>query len=264
VTVAATRTRRRLRPLRADQPTTPGHHDTVLDVRDVAVRFGSLQVVFDVSFQVTDGARVALLGTNGAGKSTLLRAVAGLVPLAGGRVELFGEDVTGLRGSERARRGMTLVEGGRATFPSLSVLESLELGAHPFSGPRQVVDERLEDVLTLFPQLKPRLRQAAGTLSGGEQQMVAIGRSLMAAPRLLMIDELTLGLAPVVMGEILRVLEELAARGTTMVIIEQSVNMALHLADEVHFMEKGQIILSATTPELIADPDLVRSTMLGG
>jgi branched-chain amino acid transport system ATP-binding protein len=233
-------------------------------VQDVSVRFGSLQVVFDVSFQVRDGARVALLGTNGAGKSTLLRAVAGLVPVAGGRVSLFGEDVTGLRGSERARRGLTLVEGGRATFPSLTVLESLEMGAHAFDGPRQVVDDRLEDVLTLFPQLKPRLRQAAGTLSGGEQQMVAIGRSLMAAPRLLMIDELTLGLAPVVMGEILRVLEELAARGTTMVIIEQSVNMALHLADEVHFLEKGQIVLSATTPELIADPGLVRTTMLGG
>jgi len=257
-------TRRRRRPLRAEEPAPRVDGDVVLGVHDVSVRFGSLQVVFDVSFQVRDGARVALLGTNGAGKSTLLRAVAGLVPLAGGCVELFGEDVTALRGSERARRGVTLVEGGRATFPSLSVLESLELGAHPFTGPRQVVDERLEDVLALFPQLRTRLRQTAGTLSGGEQQMVAIGRALMAAPRLLMIDELTLGLAPVVMGEILRVLEELASRGTTMVIIEQSVNMALHLADEVHFMEKGQIILSATTPELLADPDLVRSTMLGG
>ena len=264
MTAATANGRRREAPLRASEAGVGGDVPTVLDVRDVSVRFGSLQVVFDVSFRVREAGRVALLGTNGAGKSTLLRAVAGLVPVAGGRVELFGEDVTDRRGSERARMGLTLVEGGRATFPSLTVLESLEIGLHAVDVPRAVVDERLEDVLTLFPQLKPRLRQAAGTLSGGEQQMVAVGRALMAAPRILMIDELTLGLAPVVMGDILRVLEELAARRTTMVIIEQSVNMALHLADEVHFMEKGQIILSATTPELLADPDLVRSTMLGG
>jgi branched-chain amino acid transport system ATP-binding protein len=258
---ASTAIRRRERPLEATGPT--GGHPALV-VEDVSVRFGALQVVFDVSFEVPEGSRVALLGTNGAGKSTLLRAVAGLVPAFNGRVELFGEDVSGWRGSERARHGMTLVEGGRATFPSLTVMESLEMGVHPFKGPRSVIDHRLDDVLALFPQLETRLRQAAGTLSGGEQQMVAVGRALMAAPRLLMIDELTLGLAPVVMGEILRVLEELAARGTTMVIIEQSVNMALHLADEVHFMEKGQIILSASTSELLADPDLVRSTMLGG
>ena len=252
---------RRQRPLRA----APAEDDrpVALDVRGVSVSYGSLQVVFEVSFRVREGGRVALLGTNGAGKSTLLRAVAGLVPATRGTVELFGEDVTRRRGSERARMGLTLVEGGRATFPSLTVQESLEMGAHPFKGPRHVLDERLEDVFSLFPPLKRRVRQVSGTLSGGEQQMVAIGRALMAAPRLLMIDELTLGLAPIVMGEILRVLEELAARGTTMVIIEQSVNMALHLADEVHFLEKGEIVLSATTPELLADPDIVRSTMLG-
>jgi ABC-type branched-subunit amino acid transport system ATPase component len=262
--VSDTNGRRRRAPLRAGNDTQVLDRAIALDVQDVSVRYGALQVVFDVSFQVREGARVALLGTNGAGKSTLLRAVAGLVPASNGRVELFGQDVSGWRGSERARCGMTLVEGGRATFPSLTVQESLEMGVHAFKGEQAVVDERLEDVLGLFPQLKTRMRQAAGTLSGGEQQMVAIGRALMSAPRLLMIDELTLGLAPVVMGDILRVLEELASRGTTMVIIEQSVNMALHLADEVHFMEKGQIILSATTTELLANPDLVRTTMLGG
>jgi ABC-type branched-subunit amino acid transport system ATPase component len=178
-------------------------------------------------------------------------------------VRFRGEDVTDLRASDRTRLGMTLVEGGRATFPSLTVLENLKIGAHPFRGDPRELDGRVEEVLELFPQLRGRLSQLGGTLSGGEQQMMAVGRALMAKADLLMVDELSLGLAPVVLQEIMRVLNELAARGTTLLVVEQSVNIALTLVERAHFMEKGEIRFSGATAELLERPELVHSVFFG-
>jgi branched-chain amino acid transport system ATP-binding protein len=206
---------------------------------------------------------VALLGTNGAGKSTLLRVAAGLVEPTSGTVRIDGRDVTTLRPDERVGCGLVLVEGGRATFPSLTVRENLLMGAYPHLGDRGLVAERLADVLELFPALAGRLEQAAGTLSGGEQQMMAVGRALMAGSDLLLVDELSLGLAPVVLQEIVRVLAELARRGVTLLIVEQSLNVALRVAEHAYFMEKGEIRFSGPISKLVKRGDLVRSVFFG-
>ena len=235
----------------------------LLEVRGLSVSYGRIQVLFDVDLRVDEHEQIALLGTNGAGKSTLLRAVAGLIPVDGGEIRFRGEDVGGLPPHERVGRGMTLVEGGRATFPSLTVAENLRLGAYPDAGQRDLVEQRLEAALELFPALRPRLGQAAGTLSGGEQQMMAVGRALMADPSLLMIDELSLGLAPVVMQQIVGAVEQLAARGTTLLLVEQSLNVALAVADRAYFMEKGEVRFSGDTAELLDRGDLVRSVFFG-
>ena len=235
----------------------------LLEVRHLDCSYGHLQVLFDVSLTVPEGEQVALLGTNGAGKSTLLRTIAGLLAPGRGEVWFRGEEISRLRPYERVGRGLTLVEGGRATFPSLTVAENLRLGAYPCLRDRAVVEERLDRVLELFPALRPRLEQAAGTLSGGEQQMMAVGRALMADPMLLMIDELSLGLAPVVMQEIVRVVGELAASGTTLLLVEQSLNVALSVARSAYFMEKGTVRFSGRTGELLERGDLVRSVFFG-
>ena len=235
----------------------------LLQLDGIDVSYGPLQVLFDVSLDVEEGQTVALLGTNGAGKSTLLKAAAGLVAPEAGTVRFAGEDVTQRTPEARVERGLTLVEGGKSTFPSLTVAENIRLGAYPFLGETAKVDARFDRALDLFPQLRPRLQQAAGTLSGGEQQMVAIARALMAEPRLLMIDELSLGLAPVVMAEILRVVEEIAATGMTILLVEQSLNIALGLAATAHFMEKGEIRFSGRSDDLLERGDLVRSVFFG-
>jgi branched-chain amino acid transport system ATP-binding protein len=235
----------------------------LLEVDGVDVWYGPLQVLFGVGLTVPAGGRVVLLGTNGAGKSTLLRVVAGLVAPAAGTVRLDGDDITRLRPAQRVARGMTLVEGGRATFPSLTVAENLRIGAYPFIGDRDRVRRGVDAALDLFPSLRPRLDQAAGTLSGGEQQMLALGRALLAEPRLLLIDELSLGLAPVVMAEIVAAVERLVAGGTTVLLVEQSLNVALGLAEHAYFMEKGEVRFSGPTAELLERGDLVRSVFFG-
>ena len=235
----------------------------LLQLSDIDVSYGPLQVLFGVSLEVDEGQTVALLGTNGAGKSTLLKTAAGLVTPDAGTVVFAGEDVTKLTPEARVQRGLTLIEGGKATFPSLSVADNIRLGAYPFLGEATKVRSRFDAALDLFPQLRPRLEQAAGTLSGGEQQMVAIARALMADPTLLMVDELSLGLAPVVMQEILRVVGEVAASGVTILLVEQSLNIALGLAATAHFMEKGEIRFSGESSELLERGDLVRSVFFG-
>ncbi len=234
----------------------------MLEVRGVDFSYGPLQVLFEVNLAIPRGSRVVLLGTNGCGKSTLLRVVAGLLRPSRGTVHFDGTDVTALRGHQRARLGMTLVEGGRATFPSLSLLDNLRMGAYPFLGDRRRVEERVDEVVSWFPQLGTRLDQPAGTLSGGEQQMVVLGRALMGSAELLMIDELSLGLAPLVMQEIVKVLEGVAALGRTIFLVEQSVNIALNLAEDAHFMDRGEIRFSGPTSRLV-DSDLMRSAFFG-
>src|SRR5438445_4934956 len=209
-------------PIAADDPA--GGDVALLEVRGLEVSYGPLQVLFGVDLTVDTGAQVALLGTNGAGKSTLLRTIAGLVEPTAGEVRFKDQDITGLSPRRRVELGLTLVEGGRAVFPSLTVLENLRVGAFPILARPDVVAGRLDDALELFPILRRRLDQTAGTLSGGEQQMVAVARALMAEPELLLVDELSLGLAPVVLQEIVAVVERLMARGTTMLLVEQSLN----------------------------------------
>ena len=235
----------------------------MLEVDGVDFSYGPLQVLFDVSIEVPAGGRVALLGTNGAGKSTVLRLVSGLSRPDKGSVRFEGRDITRLSARARVELGLVQVNGGKSTFPSLSVLENLRIGAYTFIDDEALIAERVDEVLGLFPELQPRLSQPAGTLSGGEQQMVAIGRVMVTGPRLLVIDELSLGLAPIVMEKILGTVDLLVARGTTLLVVEQSLDVALSICDRAYFMEKGEVRFSGATAELAQRDDLVRSVFFG-
>jgi ABC-type branched-subunit amino acid transport system ATPase component len=213
----------------------------LLDVRDVDVAYGARQVLFGVNLAVADGEVVALLGVNGAGKSTLLGAIAGLLPVKRGAISFAGEDLGRADTPERLARGIALMPGGRAVFPRLSVLDNLLAGCHSFAWDRDRVGRRITAVLETFPRLGDRLDQAAGTLSGGEQQMLGLGKALVLEPRLLLVDELSLGLAPVVVGELGEVLAGLKAAGTTMVVVEQSHTRAVALADRLVWLDKGAV-----------------------
>lgn len=228
----------------------------LLEADGIALSYGSLQVLFDAGAVVVPGGRVALVGTNGAGKTSFLNVIAGLAPADAGRIRFDGADITRLEAEDRARLGITLVPGGRATFPSLTVRENLLAGGYPFLSDRRRVAERLEAVLALFPPLGDRLGQRGGTLSGGEQQMVALGRALVAGPRLLLVDELSLGLAPVVLRAVVPAVAQMIAGGTGLLLVEQSLPVALELADEVLVMEKGRTRRAGTAAELANRNDL--------
>jgi branched-chain amino acid transport system ATP-binding protein len=234
----------------------------LLRVEGIDFSYGPLQVLFEASIEVGSAERVCLLGTNGAGKSTLLRVVSGLVSPTRGAVYFDGVDVTGLNPARRAAAGLIQISGGRAIFPTLSTLHNIKLGSYR-EGAKEGAEERFEEALALFPSLRDRLNQPAGTLSGGEQQMVAIARAMVSNPRLLIIDELSLGLAPVVMQQILLTIEKLAARGLSMLIVEQSLNVALSVSERAYFMERGSIQFSGPTDELASRDDLVRSVFFG-
>jgi ABC-type branched-subunit amino acid transport system ATPase component len=237
--------------------------DALLVADGIDASYGRLPVLFGASLTVAAGERVALLGTNGAGKSTLLRVLAGLHPPDGGRVYYAGDDVTGLAPEERVRRGLCLVEGGRAVFPSLSVRDNLRIGAFPWIRDRARVERGVEGALAVFPTLRTHLAQTAGTLSGGEQQMIAVARGIVSEPTLLMVDELSLGLAPLVMQAIVAAVEEFVAAGVTMLLVEQSLNVALALAGRAYFMEKGEMRFAGPADELLDRGDLVRSVFFG-
>ena len=234
-----------------------------LQVRDLDYSYGQVQVLFGVGLDVWPGEVVALLGTNGAGKSTLLRAVCGLGTPDRGVVRVDGREVTFDRPADRVRAGIVQVPGGHAVFPTLSVAENLLAGAYTYVWDQTRVRRTTEEVLELFPVLRQRLDQPAGTLSGGEQQMLALASALLLEPRLLLIDELSLGLAPAVVQELLEVVAELKRRGITMVIVEQSVNVALAIADRAVFMEKGTVRFEGPAAELADRDDLVRAVFLG-
>jgi branched-chain amino acid transport system ATP-binding protein len=237
--------------------------NALLAVDDITFSYGPLPVLFGVSVTVGEGERVALLGTNGAGKSTFLRVVAGLERPVSGRVEFDGEDITHWTPAARVARGLVLVAGGKATFPTLTVRENLRIGAYGFRRNRALVDARVEEALEPFPALRDLFERQAGLLSGGEQQMMAMARALVARPRLLLIDELSLGLAPVVMAGLLRVVDDLAAAGTTMLIVEQSLNVAMGISERAYFMEKGEIRFDGATDALAARDDIARSVFFG-
>ena len=235
----------------------------LLDAQDLDVHYGRVQVLFDVSIEVAEGEFVALLGTNGAGKSTFLKAVSNLTTPSRGRIVFAGEDITGLAPDRIAAAGLAHVPGGRGMLPDLTVDENLRLGGHLLRRDRAALAAGLERVLDLFPWMAERRRQLAGTLSGGEQQMLAIGRALIVQPTMLMIDELSLGLAPVIVEDLMGLLQRLNADGTTILIVEQHATLAMQMASRVLFMEKGQVRFSGDGRELLRREDLLRSVFLG-
>ena len=237
---------------------------SVLVVRNVDVSYGPVQVLFGVNLELQEGEIVALLGTNGAGKSTLLRAISGLVPVQGGAIFFDGDDVTGLEPEDSFAAGLVHVPGGRGIFPGLTVKENLEVAAWASGRPKDESRAALNEVVELFPALERRIDQPAGVLSGGEQQMLTLGQAFIAQPKLLMIDELSLGLAPIVVEELLGVVRRIHASGTAVILVEQSVNLALTVADRAVFMEKGEIRFSGQTAELLERDDILRAVFLGG
>ena len=224
---------------------------TLLRVDGIEVGYGDLTAVGDVSLVVREGETVALIGANGAGKTTTLRAVSGLLPLRRGRIEFEGQRLDGLTSAQIVARGIAHVPEGRQLFPTMTVLENLELGARTRAA-RARRDESLGRVFDLFPRLRERRGQLAGTLSGGEQQMCAIGRGLMACPRLLLLDEPSLGLAPVMVKAIFEDLARINAQGLTILVVEQNVLRSLHLAHRGYVLENGRVTRSGTGPELLA------------
>jgi ABC-type branched-subunit amino acid transport system ATPase component/predicted MFS family arabinose efflux permease len=232
--------------------------------RDVDVAYGGVQVLFNVDFDVEEGEIIALLGTNGAGKSTLLRAIAGIQQASNGAIFLDGQDITHAPPSQNAANGVVVMPGGNATFPTLTVGENLKTACWLYRDDEEHVRSRTEEVLGFFPVLRERWEQPAGNLSGGEQQMVGLAQAFLMKPRLLMIDELSLGLAPAVVEVLLDTLREIHRQGTTVILVEQSLNVALTIAERAVFMEKGQIRFSGPTEELLARPDLIRSVFMGG
>lgn len=233
----------------------------LLHVEAVEVAYGNVTALWDVSFEVGEGEVVALVGGNGAGKTTTLKTISGLLRPRRGAVRLAGEDLTRLPTPEIVARGVVHVPEGRKLFPEMSVRDNLLLGGyHPGARPHQA--ERLERVFAIFPRLRERARQVAGTLSGGEQQMVAIGRGLMAGPRVLMLDEPSLGLAPIMVEEMFGVVEEIHRQGVTVLLVEQNTEHALALASRAFVLESGRVVLSGTGQGLLADPR-VREAYLG-
>ena len=231
----------------------------ILEIKDLQVRYGGIEAVKGISLEVPEGEIVTLIGANGAGKSSTLRTIAGLVKPAAGNIYFKGEDITGKDANEIVQRGITLVPEGRRIFPDMTVLENLKIGAYLR---KDDLTEDLNWVFDLFPRLKERSWQAGGTLSGGEQQMLAVGRALMSRPKVIMMDEPSLGLAPIVVRGIFDIIKEINKQGVTVLLIEQNANMALKTADIGYVMETGRITLHGSGADLLAN-EAVKAAYLG-
>jgi len=234
----------------------------LLEVNGLEVAYGGIRAVKGIDFHVNEGEVVTLIGANGAGKSSTLRALSGLVRPAGGRVVYQGRDITGTPSHSLVGLGIALCPEGRGVFARLTVHENLLMGAFSRND-REAVAREVEEIYTLIPRLKERTRQLAGTLSGGEQQMLAIGRAMLARPRLLMLDEPSMGLAPLMVAKIFEIINLVASRGTTILLIEQNAQLALENAHRGYVLESGEIILSADARSLLADVR-VKEAYLGG
>ena len=230
------------------------------EVQGLSVNYGGIEAVRDISFSVNEGEIVTLIGANGAGKSTTLRTIAGLVKSRKGKILFDGEDIAGKDPAYIVGKGITLVPEGRKIFPDLTVLENLKIGAYLRNGN---IEDDIEWVYQLFPRLRERSWQFGGTLSGGEQQMLAVGRALMSRPKLIMMDEPSLGLAPLVVRDIFSIIKKINEEGVTILLIEQNANMALQVANTGYVMETGVITLSGKGSDLISDEG-VRKAYLGG
>ena len=233
----------------------------LLKVDRIDVSYGSVQILWQVSLSIEEGQIVSLLGGNGAGKTTTVKSISGVLPLSQGRIEFRGDEVTNLPAHKRVEAGLIQVPEGRKVFPSLSVLENLEMGSF-LKGPKAKRPRSLKRVMELFPILKERSGQPAGTLSGGEQQMLALGRGLMSLPRLLILDEPSLGLAPIVVEEIFRAIQEVNQEGVTILLVEQNVPQALAISDQAFVLEEGRVALTGRGRELM-DDDHIRRLYLG-
>ena len=237
---------------------------SILSVRGVDASYGPVQVLFGVDLDLAQGEIVALLGTNGAGKSTLLRAISGIMPVHAGAIFFDGEDITGLEPEDSFTLGLVQVPGGKGVFPGLTVAENLEVAVWASGQPRSEAVRSRDEALSIFPALERRQTQPAAVLSGGEQQMLTLAQAFISRPKLLMIDELSLGLAPVVVEELLKIVRRIHAEGTSVILVEQSVNVALTVADRAIFMEKGEVRFQGPTTELLARDDILRAVFLAG
>ncbi|MBR2021583.1 MAG: ABC transporter ATP-binding protein [Clostridia bacterium] len=231
----------------------------MLKINNLNINYGGINAVRDVSFEVEEGSIITLVGANGAGKSSILRSIAGVVTPKSGTIEFCGEDITGRSAEQVVKKGITLVPEGRRIFPDLTVLENIRIGAY-------LRKDNLEDdikwVYDLFPRLKERSWQMAGTLSGGEQQMLAVARALMSRPKLMMMDEPSLGLAPLIVRDIFSIIKEINKNGVTILLIEQNANMALKTADRGYVLETGRIKIEGSGAELLANEE-VKKAYLG-
>jgi branched-chain amino acid transport system ATP-binding protein len=232
----------------------------LLELRDIHVHYGKIEALKGVSLEVGEGEIVSLIGANGAGKSTTLKTISGLRPLTSGRVLFDGKDISRMPGHKRVVIGIGQSPEGRGIFPGMTVEENLHMGAYARKGD---LTKDLDEVYGLFPRLAERKKQAGGTMSGGEQQMLAIGRALMTRPKVLLLDEPSMGLAPMLIQQIFQIIEEINRRGTTVLVVEQNAQQALQLAHRAYVLETGRIVKSAPASELLADPQ-VRAAYLGG
>ena len=228
----------------------------MLKIEHLSVNYGGIEAVRDISFEVPDGAIITLIGANGAGKSTTLRSIAGLQKPKSGSITYNGEELIGKPTDQIVGRGITLVPEGRHVFPDMTVLENLKIGAYLR---KDNLNDDIRWVYDLFPRLEERSWQAAGTLSGGEQQMLAVGRALMSKPKVIMMDEPSLGLAPIIVQGIFDIIKEINRQGVTVLLIEQNANMALHIADIGYVLETGRITMSGPGDELLANEDVKRA-----
>jgi branched-chain amino acid transport system ATP-binding protein len=233
--------------------------DLMLDVDNVEVRYGAIRALKGISFQVRHGEIVALLGANGAGKTTTQKTISGMLRPSLGTITLDGKRIDGIPAHDLIRYGVCHVPEGRHVFPRMTVHENLEMGAFRF---KKVDQNDLARVLDMFPRLKERYKQLGGTLSGGEQQMLAIGRAIMGKPRLLLLDEPSMGLAPLIVAQIFEIVREINAGGVTVLLVEQNAAQALSLADRGYVLETGEIVLEGTGQDLLAD-DRIRAAYLG-
>ena len=233
---------------------------SLLKIDDIHVYYGAIHAIKGVSFEVNEGEIVALIGANGAGKSTILKTISGLLRSRTGSIEFMGENISHTEAHKLTAKGLAHVPEGRRIFLQMTVLENLEMGAYVHGKPGR---EELEKVYELFPRLAERRNQVAGTLSGGEQQMLAMGRALMSRPKLMMLDEPSMGLAPILVQQIFDIIRELHAAGTTILLVEQNAEMALKIADRAYVLETGNVTLTGTGAQL-AQSDAVRKAYLGG
>ena len=236
----------------------------MLEVDSINVYYGHIQALRDVSLRVDQGEMVALVGANGAGKTTTLRTISSLLKPASGKVTLEGKRIDRMRAEDVVALGVSHVPEGRGMFPNLTVEENLKMGNYIKRSERKTWKQGVERITSLFPRLKERWTQAAGTLSGGEQQMLALSRALLPSPRLLMIDELSLGLAPVVVQQLFQMLKEINGEGTTVLLVEQYVNQALRIAHRAYVLEKGAVTIEGSAKTLLESSDIVQASYMGG
>jgi branched-chain amino acid transport system ATP-binding protein len=233
----------------------------LLSVNDVKVAYGGIQAVKGVSLEVREGELVSLIGSNGAGKTTTMKAITGLLPLGGGHIQLAGKTIDGQGPWDLVQQGLAMVPEGRGVFTRMTIVENLQMGAYIRDDNAAIADD-IERVFTTFPRLKERRDQLAGTMSGGEQQMLAMGRALMSRPKVLLLDEPSMGLSPIMVDKIFEVIQEVSAQGVTILLVEQNASRALQIADRGYVMESGLITLSGDAHEMLHDPK-VREAYLG-